>query len=386
MLLESLKTSVLREEPYVRSVEVVALDTLCRLLQSDYYEFPLELPVTNIYSRQVEDSPESASMARCGTVDLIPNPAWKLCGADRYFVDEIAHTAKLSLHGVEHWPEWNGKFHIRYGSAHVAAADDRGPFVLIAGDTNHYHWVLNFVPRLMVLELAAASGLPVHDARLLVPRQVSDNAIALLVALGYPEHRILRVDSGAAIRFEELYVPSFFPHFEVSPNIFRWYGRKLASRRKSSAPAQRIVISRGDLGTTTQRRRVMNEDAMIAGLEPLGFKAHNLGHLSMDEQIDLFLDAEFVVGPHGAGFANMAFCQPGAKAIVLENSWNHTFMADMINVSGAKAEVLVCEDVVDANFEAQYAHDPGTSSELRRNRDMTVDIAALLDKVREMLV
>jgi len=60
-------------------------------------------------------------------------------------------------------------------------------------------------------------------------------------------------------------------------------------------------------------------------------------------------------------------------------------MADMLNVSGAKAEVLVCEDVIDLEIEAKYALDPGNSSELRRNRDMSVDIPSLVARVHAML-
>ena len=382
---QPLKTLLLNDEPYVRKVEVVALDTLIQLINCDLRSFTLELSATNMYSRRSTGRAEVVSMADCRNVDLIPHPAWKVCGADRYLVEEIGHTTKLSVRGMESWPEWNGGFSVRYGTQHVAVSDERGPFVLIGGDKNHYHWVLNFVPRLLILELAQAQGFPLADALLLVPEEVSDNAIGLLRALGYGDERIVRVKSGHVMRFAELYVPSFFPHFEFSPNLFRWYGHKFAARRKKQTPSQRIVISRGDLGITTQRRRVINEEVMIAALGPLGFKPHNLGRLTMDEQIDLFLDAEFVIGPHGAGFANMAFCQPGAKAIVLENSWNHTFMADMLNVSGAKAEVLVCEDVIDLDIEAKYALDPGNSSELRRNRDMSVDIPSLVARVHAML-
>ena len=37
----------------------------------------------------------------------------------------------------------------------------------------------------------------------------------------------------------------------------------------------------------------------------------------MADQILLFQSAEFIIGPHGAGLANLLFCEPGTKVIEL---------------------------------------------------------------------
>ena len=37
----------------------------------------------------------------------------------------------------------------------------------------------------------------------------------------------------------------------------------------------------------------------------------------MREQILLFQSADFIIGPHGAGLANLLFCEPGTKVIEL---------------------------------------------------------------------
>ena len=42
--------------------------------------------------------------------------------------------------------------------------------------------------------------------------------------------------------------------------------------------------------------------------------------LPWKEQVDLFHKAECIVGLHGAGFANIVFCQPRTKVIELRSS------------------------------------------------------------------
>jgi hypothetical protein len=82
----------------------------------------------------------------------------------------------------------------------------------------------------------------------------------------------------------------------------------------------------------------------------------------------------------------MVFSEPGSKAIVFENSWNHTFMVDMLNVSGVDARVLVCEDIVDEEFERKYASGSSNADKIRRNRDMVANSSALVAAVNELLM
>jgi capsular polysaccharide biosynthesis protein len=385
MSFPTLQTRVVEPGPYVRSVEVVALDTLGELLGGDIHGIRFHRAATNIFRREPYAHAETAAVLRCGPVDVVPHPVWKVIGRDRYWVDEIGHSDHRALKGVEHWPDWRGRYDIRHGDALVEPVPgENGPFFLLGGDSNHYHWVLNFVPRLMLLEQATERFPELAHARLLVPDAIGDNALRLLVALGVDEDRVVRVGGQQVLRLNQLYVPSLFQAFELSPEVFAWYRRKLAHRRKGP-PTRRVVISRGENGGIRHRRCVVNETEVLDALRPLGFEPYNLGAMSIDEQIELFLDARMVIGPHGAGFGNMVFSEPGVAAIVLENSWAHTFMVDLVNTGGGQGRVLVCDDVFDAAYEAPFAGDAALAAEVRRNRDMRVDVPSLLRLTREML-
>ena len=91
--------------------------------------------------------------------------------------------------------------------------------------------------------------------------------------------------------------------------------RKVASERfgvdLGQGGTRRIYVSRNDgFG-----RHIHNEDEVMAYLEPLGFEKLFLGSLSIRDQMKVFAEAEFIVGPHGAGLINGIFSPPGTRVL-----------------------------------------------------------------------
>lgn len=76
---------------------------------------------------------------------------------------------------------------------------------------------------------------------------------------------------------------------------------------------KRIFISRSN----ASKRRLLNEDEIFDFLHSYGFEKNVLEKLSFIEQILLFKGAEVIVGPHGAGFTNLLFCQENNLIIEL---------------------------------------------------------------------
>ena len=78
---------------------------------------------------------------------------------------------------------------------------------------------------------------------------------------------------------------------------------------------ERIYVTRD----RARRRRVANEAEVWAQLEPRGFVKLRAEELTWAEQINAFRQAKVVVGPHGAGLANLIFCRPGTRVVELFN-------------------------------------------------------------------
>jgi hypothetical protein len=78
-----------------------------------------------------------------------------------------------------------------------------------------------------------------------------------------------------------------------------------------------------------------NEDALIAELERRGFKIVAPGSLSFTEQARLFRGADLVIGSHGAGMTNIAFCEPGAFVYeILPAHYSNACICNLAHICG----------------------------------------------------
>ena len=64
-------------------------------------------------------------------------------------------------------------------------------------------------------------------------------------------------------------------------------------------------------------RKIHNVEQVKALLARYDFETVYLEGMKVAEQIMLFQSAEFVIGVHGAGLANLLFCEPGTNVIEL---------------------------------------------------------------------
>lgn len=176
---------------------------------------------------------------------------------------------------------------------------------------NYYHWTTEFLPKVRLLErYEATTG---REPTVLVERDPPGWLLATLGLAGW--NGPVREWTESEAHVERLVVPLhrnryIAPHdsrfdddFNPAPDDLRW----LAARMQSNVPdldegdfPSRVFLSRRD----TTFRPVANEDEIAAVLEPLGFESFTLGELPLEDQIRLFVGADTVVSPHGAGLVN----------------------------------------------------------------------------------
>jgi hypothetical protein len=184
----------------------------------------------------------------------------------------------------------------------------RGTLAAVTSDyarLNYGHYLMDALPRVALFEAAGMSWDDVDHIHCSVPGQ---RAGRLLDQLGVPTDRRLLVQPGIAVRADTSVVTSY-------PGSRRNYPRWLVSFLRerlgvpAGAPSRRLYIPR------TTHRRIENFDELWPILERHGFEVFEPG--GDEDPRKAFAEAEAVVGGHGAGLADLAFCRPGTRVLEL---------------------------------------------------------------------
>jgi capsular polysaccharide biosynthesis protein len=192
-------------------------------------------------------------------------------------------------------------------SAAVQVLD--GPCLVLASDwacNNYGHFLFDVAPRIHLVERAGYQ-LSSFD-HVIVPHRMRGQA-NLLRQAGIRDAQLRWSEEPVAYRCARLVAPSF-------PGVRRslppWAAAFLRERFApiASGPKRRLYVMRD----TT--RRVHNEAELINALQGFGFEAYLPGGDARDPR-QVFATAEYIVGAHGAGLADIVFSPPGARVLEL---------------------------------------------------------------------
>ncbi|WP_160726186.1 glycosyltransferase family 61 protein [Bacillus sp. USDA818B3_A] len=176
----------------------------------------------------------------------------------------------------------------------------------------YYHWLFDVLPRLYLLRYMGIdmdqyainwNGKPAFQTE-------------TLDLLGIDQSKIIMVTENTNLQAEKLYIPSL-PGY--TGHMGKWtvdYLRNelmiqaLKKSRSGSMP-KRIYICRGK----AQSRKVTNEPELISLLKKYDITPVYLEKMTVADQVRLFHEAEVIIGPHGGGLTNLAFCSPKTKVL-----------------------------------------------------------------------
>jgi glycosyl transferase family 61 len=170
-------------------------------------------------------------------------------------------------------------------------------------DRNYYHWFIDTLPRLYLF-----SALNLDEPVTLLMRPDSKLYQTTSLRWCLPKNMTVQyVSDHKKVGVEKLLMPSYIrsntngyvpiEHLNyVRDAIFK----NVPIQTKTD---QRIYISR----SRASRRRVLNEDEVIACLLKYGYKIVQTEKLTLEQQVAQFRAATHIVSPHGAGLVNMLF-------------------------------------------------------------------------------
>ena len=261
---------------------------LLRDYDTDYTYSPLP-PVSTAFSGFKASHSKKVFRARNVTLDLISGYAFD--ERRRFLADTSSYNA---AHSFLRFP---ARPHRPRGKEKLPAGRD---YAYLTAEA-YYHWLIEDVPA--YLQAKAASP----DAVTIVRRNPPARVRSLLALMDEPfveaPLNVLAPSFVFASKGASL-VPN--PVDVATLHAFR------DSLTLPESTSRKVYISRRADG-----RFPDNEDQVETLLRSHGFEILNLTGMSLDAQMALFANADTIVGTHGAGLANLVWCQE-SKATVVE--------------------------------------------------------------------
>jgi hypothetical protein len=173
---------------------------------------------------------------------------------------------------------------------------------------NFGHFLLDSIGRLHLFEKA---GFNINDCdKVLCPGKPNRKKVELLRTAGVPDEKMLWSAHYTAIETDFLYAPSFPGHRRNYPAWLASYVKNLFIKTPCNSQSRRLYISRAKA-----TRKVKNEEELIPVLKKYGFEIYFPEDHFNDEKD--FNQANFIIGPHGAGLTGIVFCERGTNVLEL---------------------------------------------------------------------
>lgn len=171
----------------------------------------------------------------------------------------------------------------------------------------YYHKLIDLIPRCYLLNQTEYENLP--EIKLLYTDPLAESEKLLIPKL-IPSNTLLnRLLPGRLYYLEKLILPTFLTQFG-SGYLPKPYLKKLRDEflpKRPSKRKNRIYISRAKSAEGIKKRHLLNEEALFKELKKFGFERYQLEDFSLQEKIELFYDAETVVGAYGGGLTHILF-------------------------------------------------------------------------------
>lgn len=185
------------------------------------------------------------------------------------------------------------------------------PCLLVGGSTNYYHWLVDYLPRLLM----ADEHMSLAGLKLLVNEPLAPFQRETLELLGFRSADLMGVAPGESLRVRRLVMPTLLATTTVPhPAVVNMLRAAFPPRQPATA-SPRLYLQRQDAPT----RRLVNHAALSELLQRHGVATRVPGAMSFQAQVDACAGAQVIVAVHGAGMANTLFCRPGTQVLEISS-------------------------------------------------------------------
>lgn len=242
------------------------------------------------------------------------------------------------------------------------------------GGRAYFHWFADYLPRLQAAE--AYAELTGKFPIILIPSNPPCFVERSIDYMNIPEEHITEWDLNRT-RVKSLLLPSSRQDSpeglccsRYSPRALQWVGKRIKSNVEYNANEpehERLFLTRRGAST----RRIVNEDEVLGILSEFDFEPVNLSKKSLEDQVQLFHNAKYVVSPHGAGLTNMIYAED----------------MNVLEMFGEEVVPLyyILSECFSFNYQYFRVSDTQPSENRIRGTDFIIDIDVFRDALNNML-
>lgn len=170
-------------------------------------------------------------------------------------------------------------------------------------NNNYFHWLLSSLSRVSLLKAANLF----NKEGLFFVNSLNKYEIDGFTKVGM---RYVQPNNNKWWKCRNLTISSPMSNDSItSPIRCKYLRDNLITNRKSGV--DKVAIRR------KSGRTIVNEKEVYEYLESIGYVSVYCEDYSFEDQISLFKGAKYVISPHGAGLANIVFCEEGTKVLEL---------------------------------------------------------------------
>ena len=218
------------------------------------------------------------------------------------------------------------------------------------GNDNYWHWLFDVLPRLEICKKTKKLN---EIDYFIVPSLEKKFQRETLSSLNISNKKILSSKKFRHVKANKLIVtdhPYIFTNDShkdaenISEWIIKWLRERFLENTKllNKNYPKKIFIDRTDPKSSASKiRSIVNEKEIKIFLEEKKFVFVKMHELSFIEQVNYFNNADFIMGLHGGGFANLSFCKKNTKVIEFRTEKSGPIIENLAKKSSLKYDSII---------------------------------------------
>jgi len=193
---------------------------------------------------------------------------------------------------------------------------NKGNFFLFGGENNHWHFLIDFMPRLFCLKYINN-----QEIKILLPidldKKYFDFIIRYCKSININKINFSKINRENLIYYFEDLIFTSRPSLPFSSDFFnKFIGKKIIKKRKRN-----LYVKRGN----TINRKVLNESDLIKFIQKYNYEIIDCAEMTIEEQIKVFSESKNIIIPSGAAMANLLFVDDNINVLEIRSNLDGDF-------------------------------------------------------------